>query len=350
MFFSFGLNGKMIMVMENRDNSINRNASPTSFGWAFQTGAGIFLMLSNIKEFDEIRIEGIDEDIEIIVGNKKIYAQAKSTTRMGTPNDALSILKKALETLEQAYLNHKDQTKELIYITNFSNPLCSKYEKMFQTEVFYRMDNLEDEDAQRIKEHSNPKFPFEKFKIMILRFNGENLEKFNIIKEKIKEFLIESIGDSSFSNRVFDYWYTIFDINATDIPTNKKPLCLKKEAIVWPIIDAVFSVDSLSEEEFNKMDNYQDFDEIIQTYRNIISLKGFKYEFINRVLNPYFRLKSANPKVDTYTYINNNWELFNEEFTSIDDNDVRRCLIKIIMLMIIKKNKKMRKIKEAANL
>lgn len=336
--------------MDNKNNAIKRNASPTSSGWAFQTGAGIFLMLSNIKEFDEIRIEGLDEDIEITVGSQKIYAQAKSTSKMGTPNDALSILKKALESLGDAYLNHKDETKELVYITNFSNPLCSKYEKMFQTEVFYRMDNLEDEDAQKIKERSNSGFPFEKFKIIILRFNGDNLEKFNIIKEKIKEFLIDAIGDSSFSNRVFDYWYTIFDINATDIPTNKKPLCLKKEAIVWPIIDAVFSVDSLSEEEFKKMDNYEDFEQIIQTYRSIISTQGLNYEFINRVLNPYFRLKSANSTVDIYTYINNNWKLFDEEFTSINDTDIRRCLIKIIMLMIIKKNRKMRMIKEAANL
>lgn len=70
-------------MSDTNKNTINRNASPSAYGWAFQVGAGIKLMLENVKEFTALKMEGKNDDIEITMPNGKIYAQAKSTTVMG---------------------------------------------------------------------------------------------------------------------------------------------------------------------------------------------------------------------------------------------------------------------------
>jgi len=39
-------------------NDMITNASPSAYGWCFQVGAGITLMLDNIKDFTSIKMEG----------------------------------------------------------------------------------------------------------------------------------------------------------------------------------------------------------------------------------------------------------------------------------------------------
>ena len=40
------------------------NASPSAYGWVFQVGAGITLMLDNVKDFTSMKMEGKSDDIE----------------------------------------------------------------------------------------------------------------------------------------------------------------------------------------------------------------------------------------------------------------------------------------------
>ena len=98
-------------------NLKNRNASPSAYGWAFQVGAGIKLMLENIEEFIALKIEGKDDDIELTFPDGKIYAQAKSVVEMGDQSSATAKLKNALETLSDDAVKDKKSLK-LIYITN----------------------------------------------------------------------------------------------------------------------------------------------------------------------------------------------------------------------------------------
>lgn len=102
----------------------NRNASPAAYGWAFQVGAGIKLMLENVKEFTALKMEGKNDDIEITMPNGKIYAQAKSTTVMGNQSSANENLNNALATLSDDVKNDINCIK-LIYITNILNPFST---------------------------------------------------------------------------------------------------------------------------------------------------------------------------------------------------------------------------------
>ena len=116
----------------SKDKAVeSRNASSSSFGWAFQVGAGIVLMLRNIKEFTAIRMEGEYDDIEISFDDGKIFAQAKSVVKMGDRRNASRNLSNALQTLKDDVKNNLCDIKSLIYITNIQNPLSSSFVECF---------------------------------------------------------------------------------------------------------------------------------------------------------------------------------------------------------------------------
>lgn len=55
---------------------VDTNASASAYGWVFQVGAGITLMLDNVTEFTSMKMEGKSDDIEFTLPTGKIYAQA----------------------------------------------------------------------------------------------------------------------------------------------------------------------------------------------------------------------------------------------------------------------------------
>lgn len=105
----------------------NRNASASVFGWQFQINVAIYLMLKYFKDFEEIKIEGKNEDIEIFLNNnEKIYAQAKAKEYINSEDTSgySSKLRKSLDSLSD--VKSKDINK-LIYISNLEpNPLNSR--------------------------------------------------------------------------------------------------------------------------------------------------------------------------------------------------------------------------------
>ena len=50
------------MTEKNGKKIKNRNASPSAYGWDFQVGAGIKLMLDYVTEFTAIKMEGKNDD------------------------------------------------------------------------------------------------------------------------------------------------------------------------------------------------------------------------------------------------------------------------------------------------
>ena len=58
-------------MSENQVKETDRNASQSAFGWDFQVGAGIILMLENIKELSKLKIEGKNDDIELTLSNQQ---------------------------------------------------------------------------------------------------------------------------------------------------------------------------------------------------------------------------------------------------------------------------------------
>ena len=98
------------------------DASASSFGWNFQSNAGIFLFLKYIKEAESIKIESKLQDIEINLSDGgKILAQAKSSQDYTVATDKKEKFKDAIISLAK-FSSFGDQ---LIYISNIPDTLDS---------------------------------------------------------------------------------------------------------------------------------------------------------------------------------------------------------------------------------
>lgn len=336
--------------MLDEQRIIDRNASPSSYGWAFQVGAGIVLMLKNVKEFNSIRLEGKNEDIEISFDDGKVFAQAKSVTRIGDNTNASSSLKKALESLQDVVNQRLSEVKELIYITNYSNPLNSDVSSAFQYGQSYSFSILPEDGAQRIRENVGGNFPLDKFKLYMLHFYGDDEEKFKSVKETIAEFLRESINDISYSNRILKDWFTQFLVNSTDKPDNQKCLTLSKGDVIWPILVAVTD-GAVPESSFANVSDSDNYSEIVAEYRKTIYSKDLDFSFVTEIMYDYKNEKErlSGGTGFKYDFVRNNWNKYSDRFSSISDESIKEDLIKIIMLSIIEKRMTINKLKASAN-
>lgn len=78
----------------------DNDASASSFGWNFQTNAGIFLFLKYMPEVTDIKIESKSQDIEMILEhNGKVFAQAKSSQDYTAIKDQKEKFKDAIISL-----------------------------------------------------------------------------------------------------------------------------------------------------------------------------------------------------------------------------------------------------------
>lgn len=328
---------------------VNTNASPTAYGWVFQVGAGITLVLDNMKEFTSLKMEGASDDIELNFENGTIYAQAKSVTQIGDQRSASKNLKDSLRLLTSDAAN--GNALKLIYITNIINPLSSKMKGAFQHEQSYDYSVLSTEDQEKIKKLVGKDFPLDKFRVHILNFFGEGDNKFKFIKDKIAEFLREAIDDPSYNKNLLDAWFETFMVNCADIPDASKKVNLSKKNIVMPVIVLVIG-SPLGEEEFCKISDYDDYYEIEQEFRNIINRQICDYEFVAEVTGDFLYKRSLETSKSgyKYKYVRNEWKQYEAHFSFIKDEEKKEALIKLILLTIITRRNKIEKIKEAVSL
>ena len=333
----------------NIDMKKNTNASPSAYGWVFQVGAGITLMLDNIKNISSMKMEGKDDDIELSLDSGKIYAQAKSVTQIGNQNTASTNLKKSLELLKRDSTN--GDSVQLIYISNIANPLSSKYSSAYTFGHCYVFSVLPEKDKEKIKKQVGEDFPTDQLKIYIINFFGTGDEKFDSVKDKIEVFLRETLGDSSYSKGLLDKWFETFMVNCSDKPDESKILDLKKKDIILPLIVLV-TENTVNETEFEKVNGYDCFDELLQLYRKFINSKVYDYELCMEIVGDFLskRTNITDKKTYKYQFIKDNWEQYESHFNHIEDREEREALIKLIMLTIINKRSKLQTIKEAANL
>ena len=329
----------------------NRNASPSAHGWCFQVGAGISLMLDYVKDFTNLKMEGRSDDIEITLNNKqKVYAQAKSVMQIGDQRSASTNLTDALKVLSED--ERKGDSCKLIYVTNISNPLSSSNKSAFEYGRTYDFSILSDKDKKTITDKIGVEFPTDKFQVQIIRFFGEGNNKFDDIKEKISNFLRTAINDTSYSTQLLESWFETFMVNAADKPDKEKELSLTKRNVIFPVI-AVVIYPAIVDADFNKVCDYENYNEVKQEFRRIISNKICNYEFIAQVLADY-REKKKNIKGDAtykYEFTKNEWRNYENEFALLINNkEKREALIKTILLTVIIHNATIQEIKEAANL
>ncbi len=325
------------------------NASASAYGWVFQVGAGITLMLDNVKKFSSMKMEGKSDDIELTLENGKLYAQAKSVTRMGNQSTASTNLNAALELLESD--NKNGDAVQLVYITNIVNPLSSQLKSGFEYEHVYDFSSLSNKDQSKIQSKVSSDFPVEKLQIHILNFFGEGDNKFTNVKTKIAEFLREAIDDPYYSKRLLDSWFETFMVNCSDKPTCEKELKLTKHDIMIPVIILVIDP-PLEETEFNRVSDYDDFDELVQEYRGVIDRHICDYSFASKVTGDYLQKRNLAPdqNVYKYEYVKEEWKQYEQDFSAIKSSAKREALIKLLLLTIITRRGKIKKIKEAAGL
>ena len=329
---------------------INRNASPSAYGWCFQVGAGMSLFLDNIKDISSVKMEGLSDDIEIVTNNgKKIYAQAKSVVQIGDQRSANQVLKKALDVLKEDDKNN--DALKLIYITNISNPLSSNLASAYNFGMNYEFSILPENDQKKIVDITGQDFNKNKFQLQILYFFGEGENKFVKIKEKIESFLRNAINDISYSKQVLDSWFETFMLNCSDKPDQQKKLNLNKKQIIYPII-AIVLYEAVTENEFGKVCNNDNYFEVMKDYRKIINDNLCDYEFIVEIIGDYFEKRNKNPsiKLTRYDYTIKYWKEFEKKFLEIKHDDKRESLVKLLVLSIISHCTLINDIKEASNL
>lgn len=295
--------------MEKNDSS----AVATEFGFHFQTDAGVAIMLEylNDKNFQGLKMEGL-EDIELRFNDGSvILAQAKSSV---DPNrnfrNNTAKLKKALSTLSTAGTRAKE-VRKYIFITNSPNPFNDKN----SNQNFYSYDDRDyeqlnkntqeqlNEYAQNLKHKMTmvDAFKLNKFRVTILPFIGNDLNK---RKKALRNLLDDWYGNLDVdidgviakicrvwqenvfeNNTVFENHEMIYKGRKIKHP-RKKNRSLKKKEIIWPII--VLLVDRMRRSD-TFYDDYLDgdYDYLMNEYHDIIKITTERFRFITKVLSDF---------------------------------------------------------------
>lgn len=331
----------------------NTNASAAAFGWEFQFNAGIMLMLDNIKQAIEVKIEGETEDIEITLNDKmKIFAQAKSVESIEDYSHVKDKLTAALKTLNAA--EKTGEAKALIYITNTPNP-CNESKSIicFSSGVSHiKYDDLPEvckAQINAIYEDKNLKFPLEKFSIFVFDFSGDGENRYRIVKYKISEFLYSL--DSEFSGmvqRALDRWRLDFGENATQNNRNTK---ISKKQMMWPLI--LWYCENKETARLDELDSV-DKEEILKRYSYIINTNSERFELFTKIINLYEDYRNEEKhlkKIDIDEFIRIKCNFLNDEFdfSSVSDY-IRLEVLKLTVEKVISTRHTVNNIREKVQL
>lgn len=330
---------------------IDRTATSTLFGFDFQTNSAIVLMLDNIKDMTEIRMEGY-EDVEIGLNDgSSILAQAKATVNGSTNfTNALPNLKKAMDSLSDAY-SKCPSTKQLIYISNSANPLSVSSEKQIFSGITSRRsyDSLPTKSKKKIDDIlSSIKSPIDKSKLLIQTFyfeTDDEKEKNKYVVDYVIKDFITTIGINSVTpSELHKIWY--YDIFKSG--TKRDPLLkLTKNDVIWPVIVLATNNMNFDDEDLDDSET----EEIIRLYKDVINICTERYEFVTRVLYAFNGFDKGTKKERIKLFVNTHYKdyLYLLEDITMSD-EVKGSLIKIILRNVLNKRIQINGIKEATNL
>ena len=328
-----------------------RTATSTLFGFDFQTNAAIVLMLENIKDMTDIRMEGYD-DVEIGLNDgSSILAQAKSVVNGSTDfSNVLSNLKKAMVALSDAY-SKCPSTKQLIYISNSTNPLSVSSEKHIFTGIsnHKKYDSLPKESKKRVDAIlGSINGPFDKSKLLIQTFffeTDDEREKNKYVVDYVIRDFITSIGiNSTTPSELHKIWY--YDIFKSGTKQDHK-LRLTKNDILWPVIVLATNTMNFDDEDLDESET----EEIARLYKDVINICTERYEFVTKVLYSFNSFHEGTKKEKIHLFVNSHYKDYMYLIEGISMNaEIKESLIKIILRNILKKRIQINGIKEATNL
>lgn len=329
---------------------VDRVASSTLFGFDFQTNAAIVLMLDNIKDLTDIRMEGL-EDVEIGLNDgSSILAQAKSVVNGSTDfSNVLPNLQKAMKSLSDAYSNCPS-VKQLIYISNSSNPLSVSSEKQIFSGVSSRRyyDSLPVKSKKKIDDIlSSIKGPFDKSKLLIQTFyfetdNEKERNKY-VVDHMIRDFITTIKINSVTPSELHKIWF--YDIFKSG--TKREKLRLTKNDVIWPVIVLATNNMYFDDEDLDDSET----EEITRLYKDVINICTEKYEFVTKVLYAFNGFDRGTKKERVKLFINSHYKNYLYLLEDITMNDeIKESLIKIILRNVLNKRIQINGIKEATNL
>jgi hypothetical protein len=90
-------------------------------------------------------------------------------------------------------------------------------------------------------------------------------------------------------------------VNASDTPDEQKKLELNKKDLICPVI--VLVVESpVSQSEFNKVCDYDNYSYLLQQYRNIINSSVCDYEFHAEIIGDYLSKRNQASNHNHFMY------------------------------------------------
>lgn len=357
----------------------DNDASASSFGWNFQSNAAIFLAMHYIKDLESVKVESRLQDIDInLKNNKKILAQAKSTTDYTKYGKDKQRVYDALLSLAIAQAKHKDGT--FIYITNIPelfkmengvlNNMIVGYPSLQsgmqeQINSFYismikiintKIKKCKDNDKKRkYKYELNCIKSFDKSKLalcVIKAYSGDDDNRYSSILDAIDEFLINKLNlDGTNVKRIrkdlLEFFQNKFNHNSTvfDDGTNERRLARKN--ILWPVIAFItrYNYESVTEETKElcgfKIDRsfLNDFEEAKEKI-NFIRFQQF--EFSTKVIFEYKNYKdSTNYSNDLEKmFVANKYQDFVCDFLPYNFNgQMTEFITKWFLLLVLSENK-----------
>lgn len=332
----------------------NRNASFSAYGWEFQVGAGIKLMLDYAKDFTFLKIEGKDDDIELTLPDGKIYAQAKSVYQMKDQRSANENLRNALSVLYDD--SKKDPGYEkLIYITNIVNPFDGTQNSAYSTyDRVYDYSIIAESEQQKIKDHSPSDFPVDDLQVQVLWFFGEKENKFDSIKKRVRDFLDEAELGSFNDKELLQSWNSMFIANCADLPDKEKKVELGKREVMYPVITLV-TKKAVTQSDFAEVGEYENYEEILERYRESINNRTHEYEFTSELLAEYQKQKSEASRDDRkgfiHKFVKTNYMNYRQYFDGVEeDPEIKDQVIIMTLMTIIENAYNLKKIYKATNL
>lgn len=356
----------------------SNDASASSFGWNFQSNAGIFLFLKYIHNALDIKIESKLQDIEItLVNGSKIFAQAKSAQDYTVAKDKKEKFKDAIVSLSR----NPQKNNQLIYISNipdtfksannfFDNSIISyssclsNIKKEIDNTFLSTISSIENKiKKEKIQERKNKLIKiknkverFDKSSLFISTINpyfGDEENRYIKISDTVLSFLVDYIklnrDDAiSIKQRLLEHWQLRLEYNSTvsDKSDTKK---ITKADFAWPI--AAFLIDN----DLSEISDCLSFTPDKSIFNDVNRIMGLptsiyheRFEFSNRVLHEFEQFKK-----DVYgkgitqvekEFIKQRSGQFIEEFRVVSDENVTEYLTKAFLFRIINNNRNMQKI------
>lgn len=350
----------------------DNDASSSFFGWDFQINAGIYLFLNYIDKAQLLAVESMHQDIEMVLDDKTVYAQAKALQDEQTVGTEATKLRDAIVSL--AKINSHD-TDLMIYISNLRAPIDGDKDKFRndivdfsqcdpaqQTYINQQVEKAIEKLRKEIADKKCSETSKKKKEILLERLNNFNYsrllissiypfsqtgDRYKLIKEKLAEVLVNKmelkpIYASCLVDRIILHWQRVLNFNTSIKDKANKRKYINKKDLVWTVIAIVsdevetsFIENTLSSAIDSRMQ-----EDCRQYLKNTDNLYHERFDFIHRVLQDYesFKKTIRGKRADEAFIESDEWKKYSSEFEDVHDMLLREYITKCYLFKIINRN------------